>query len=357
MLLYIQFENILCYDYVANQKQKEILIMKKLFAIGPKKCELREVEMPVIEKSNQVIVKLKYCGVCRSEHYDWENAKEGMSFGHEPFGIICEVGSGVKNYKIGDRVSGLFSGSAEYALVSESNLVKIPDNVTDEQAIAEPLGCLISAISKVRIPLINTKVGVVGCGYMGCGAISLLKMRGAYVVAVDINEKCLEDAKKYGADEVYTPDNLPAKYVTVDGDHNDYESASLGKRGFDLVMEWAETNESLDLAINMTAECGQIAVGAYHTGEKRLVNVQQLGVKAIDMLNTHPREWNMLSEGCANGIDLFARDAWSFKNVPTKVWPISRFDDAQREITEKYGCYMKSIVDWTKTEGEPYIVG
>lgn len=217
--------------------------MKKLFAVGAKKCELRDVDMPVIEKGNQLLIKLKYCGVCRSEHYDWENAKKDMSFGHEPMGIVCKVGADVKKFKVGDRVSGLFSGSAEYAVASEGNVIKIPDNVTDEQAVAEPLGCLISAVSKVRISVIGTKVAVVGCGYMGCGAISLLKMRGAYVVAVDINEVCLEDAKRYGADEVYTPDKLPAQYLTVDGDHNDYESEKKGKRGFDLVMEWAENNE------------------------------------------------------------------------------------------------------------------
>lgn len=110
------------------------------------------------------------------------------------------------------------------------------------------------------------------------------------------------------------------------------------------------------MAINMTAECGQLAVGAYHTGEKRLVNVQQLGVKAIDMLNTHPREWDLLVAGCQNAIELFGRDAWNFKNVPTKVWPITDFDKAQGELTEKYGKYMKSLLDWTKMDGEPYMI-
>lgn len=330
--------------------------MKKLVAMGPKKCALQEVDMPIIEKDDQVIVKLKYCGVCHSEHYDWENAKKGMTFGHEPMGVIYEVGKNVKKFKVGDRVSGLFSGSAEYVLVSEKNVFKIPDNITDEQAVVEPLGCLISAVSKVKIPVIGDKVAVVGCGYMGCGAISLLKMRGAYVVAVDIRKECLEDAKRYGADEVYLPSELPIQYLTIDTDHNDYESEEDIKRGFDLVMEWGETNESLDLAINMTSECGQLAVGAYHTGEKRLVNVQQLNVKAIDMISTHPREWDLLSSSCQNAINLFEMDRWCFKNVPTKIYPITQFDNAQNDLTAKYGKYMKSLVDWTKFDGDAYII-
>ena len=332
--------------------------MKKLVAVGPKKTALIDEEMPVIENGNEVLVKNKYCGVCRSEHYDWEHGKEGMSFGHEPIGVVCEVGKKVTKFKVGDRVSGLFCGNTEYALSLDKYLFKIPDNVADEEAVLEPLSCLISAVSKVRIPVVGDKVAVVGCGYMGCGAISLLAMRGAHVVAVDINRKSLENAKKYGAKEVYTPDELPAEYLTTRTDHNDHlsEDVPQNERGFKLVMEWAETNESLDLAINMTRMCGQLAIGAYHTGEKRLVNVEQLNVKAIDMLSTHPRETDLNIEACKNAMKLLEDNAWVYKHVPTKVYPITRFDEAQAELVTKYGKFMKALVDWTKTDGEPYII-
>ena len=47
---------------------------------------------------------------------------------------------------------------------------------------------------------------------------------------------------------------------------------------------------------------------------------------------------------------------WSYKKVPTKVYPITKFDEAQGELETKYGKYMKALVDWTKLEGEPYII-
>ncbi len=324
--------------------------MKKLVAEGPKKNRLIEVDMPKIEKTNQIIVKLRYCGVCMSEHYDWSTAEEGKTFGHEPIGVVYEVGSEVKSLKVGDRVSGPFRGYEEYTVTTEDNVVKIPDNVSDESAVLEPLGCLISAVSKVKIPVVGDKVAVVGAGYMGCGAISLLKKRGAHVVAVDIRRECLENAKRYGADEVYTPDELKAAYST--------ESAGTWATsgGFPLVMEWGETAESLDLAINITAMCGQLAIGAYHTGGKRLVDVQQLNVKAIDCLSTHPREWDLLVAGCRNAVEMFEKKDWNFEHVPTKVYPITMFDEAQAELTEKYGKWMKALVDWTKLDGEPYII-
>ena len=121
-------------------------------------------------------------------------------------------------------------------------------------------------------------------------------------------------------------------------------------------MEWGESAESLDLAINMTRQCGQLAIGAYHTGGKRLVDVQMLNVKAIDCLSTHPREVDINLKGYANAIKMLAADAWNYKHVPTKIYPITMFDQAHEELETKFGKYMKSLVDWTKTEGEPYII-
>ena len=328
--------------------------MKTLVSVGPKKSKLIEADMPKIEKPDQVMIKIKYCGVCMSEHYDWSIGQDGRSFGHEGMGVVTEVGENCKRVKVGDRVSGPFYGGAEYVITDERNCSIIPETVKDEEAVLEPLGCLFSAVSKVRIPVIGDKVCVVGCGYMGCGAISLLTKRGAHVVAVDIRRECLENAKKYGAKECYTPDEVKAKYLSATT--SEVAGVFSSKKGFPLVMEWGENNESLDLAINLTAECGQLAVGAYHTGEKRLVNMQQLGAKAIDLLNTHPREWQLLLDGCNNALKLIEENDWNFKSVATKVYPITMFDKAQEELEIKYGKWMKALVDWTKFEGEPYII-
>lgn len=328
--------------------------MKKLVMEGPKKSTIIETDMVKLRDDYDVIVKLKYCGVCMSEHNDWERAKEGMSFGHEPIGVVYEVGKKVSKVKVGDRVSGPFGGGSEYSSTNENNLIKIPDNVKDEEAVIEPLGCLYSAVSKVKIPVVGDKVAVVGCGYMGCGAISLLKKRGAYVVAFDIRKECLDNALKYGADMVYTPEEW------LKNNDSNFSSTGIGtwdgKSGFPLVMEWGETNESLDFAINITAMCGQLAIGAYHTGEKRLVDVQQLNVKAIDCLSTHPREWDLLLASCQNAMNAMQADNWNYKHVTTKIYPITQFDKAQGELTLKYGKYMKALVDWTKFDGEPYII-
>jgi threonine dehydrogenase-like Zn-dependent dehydrogenase len=121
-------------------------------------------------------------------------------------------------------------------------------------------------------------------------------------------------------------------------------------------MEWGETNESLDLAARLTKQCGQLCVGAYHTGEKRLVDMQLLNVRAIECLSTHPREWELFRTCAKNAVRMLNDGRWDFKNIPTKAYPMSKFDQAQEELETKFGKYMKAVIDMTKIDGEPYII-
>lgn len=321
--------------------------MKRLQMVGPRKSEVVEVPIPSIS-DDEMLVKVIYYGVCMSEHYDWSISKGGESFGHEPMGIVEKVGKNITKFKPGDKVSGFFGdGIAQYNVANESNTFKLHGDVRDEDAILEPLACMVSAVSKVPVNFPGEKsVAVVGCGYMGCGAISLLKLRGVgRIVAVDINRESLKNALKYGADEAYTPDELPKEYLAP--------MENIDQGGFELVFEWGETNESLDLAINMVKKCGMLAVGAYHTGGNRSVDVQLLNVKAIDMLSTHPREIDLLAKGAQNAIDMLASGQWQYQNLPTKIYAMTDFDLAHEEITSKFGKYMKAIIDCQRFDGAP----
>lgn len=329
--------------------------MKHVIMKGPKTSIVADIR-DVAPNDDQVLIKLKYVGVCMSEHHGWSVAKEGDAFGHEPMGIIEAVGKNVTGYKVGDRVSGLWGstlpgsgGMVEYAVTNpkESILVVIPESLQDTDAILEPLACIMSAISKVRLSMPGTKVCVVGAGYMGCGAISLLKTRGAYVVAVDIRPESLENAKRFGADEVYLAEEAKEKFLP---------NMDAPGRGFDVVMEWGETEEALDLAINLTNYCGQLCIGAYHTGGKRLVDVQQLNVKAIEALSTHPREAWLNDSGARNAVKLLISGQWNFTNIPTKIYPRNMFDAAHEELETKFGKYMKAVIDMTREDFEPYII-
>lgn len=323
--------------------------MKRIVAEGPKKNVVEEVPMPVIN-DDQLLIHNTYVGVCMSEHYDWKNATSGKAFGHEPFGLIEAVGKNVKGFKVGDKVSGMWGstlpgggGMVEYAIAEPEQVFHVPSNVRDVDCILEPLACMMSAVSKARISMPGTEVCVVGAGYMGCGAISLLKLRGAYVIAVDPRSESRENALKYGASAAFSPEEMEVKMKN-------------GFGGYEVVMEWGETNESLDLAARLTRQCGQLCIGAYHTGEKRLVDMQLLNVRAIDCLSVHPREWSLSKKGAENAVRMLADGRWNYQNIPTKVYPMSKFDQAQEELETKFGKYMKAVIDMTKLDGEPYII-
>lgn len=323
--------------------------MKKIVMTGPGTSEVLEV--PDLQANeNQILIRQKFVGVCMSEHQHWLEAKAGDAIGHEPMGIVAEVGAKVTGFSVGDAVSGMWGstlpgsgGMVEYALADppQDTVVKLPAHLRHEDLILEPLACIMSAVSKISCTMPGTTVCVVGCGYMGCGVISLLKARGMHVVGVDIRQESLDNALRYGADEVY----LAKDVLDV------YPNGS-----FRYVTEWGETADSLDLAINLTAECGQLSIGAYHTGGKRLVDVQQLNLKAIDCLSVHPREAHLSAMGAHQAVKLLSEGTWKYLNLPIKVYPMNKLDLAYQEIGQKYGKYMKAIIDLTKADGEPYII-
>ena len=327
--------------------------MKRIVSVAPRKSVIVDAAMPEINE-NEILIKLKYVGVCMSEHYDWSNANEGMAFGHEPLGQVIEIGKNVTEFSVGDVVSGVWGsdlpgggGMIQFAKANvkdgSSWIFKLPKGIREVDYLLEPLACMMSAVSKVKCGMPGTTVCVVGAGYMGCGAISLLKLRGCYVIAVDPIKESRENALKYGASEAYTPDEM-------------WQKINDGFNGYDVVMEWAETSESLDLAANLTKQCGQLCVGAYHTGEKRSVNMQLLNVRAIECLSTHPRERELSVIGASNAIKLLQDKRWNYQNVPTKVYPMSKFDQAQEELETKFATHMKAVIDMSGDEFDPYVI-
>jgi threonine dehydrogenase-like Zn-dependent dehydrogenase len=327
--------------------------MKQIVAVGPKHNVIKEVPMPEMT-DNHILIRNLYVGVCMSEHYDWSTAPEGFAFGHEPMGVIEAVGKNVTGYEVGQKVTGTWGsalpgtgGMTEYAVADPSKpgtiIVPVPENLRDVDFVVEPLQCMISAASKAKVNVPGTEVCIVGAGYMGCGVLSLLKLRGCFVTAVDPRPESRENAKKYGADYVYSVEEMEEKLAN-------------GFEGFDVVMEWAESDESLDLAARLTKECGQLCIGAYHTGGNRSVGVQLLNVRAIDCISVHPRELDLNKTAAFNAAKLLSSGQWCYKNVPTKIYPMSKFDEAQADLETKYGKYMKALIDMTKIDGEPYIV-
>jgi L-iditol 2-dehydrogenase len=199
--------------------------MKAAFVVAPRRFEIRDIETPTIDE-NQILLKVEACGVCTSDiaaYLDtWsEDVKKHAPFprrvGHEPSGTVVEVGKNVKDFKIGDRITGHFGLGcfAEYISFDATTgipgvapmplITKIPDGIPVEYALGEPLMDLVS-IARITSPEIGDYVFQVGCGFMGLGIIAGVaqpKLR-EYIVC-DLEDWRLELAIKLGATITLNP--------------------------------------------------------------------------------------------------------------------------------------------------------
>ena len=188
---------------------------------GVEVLALEEMARPSVG-ARDVLIRIGACGVCFHDIVVRNGTmKAGVELpvipGHEIAGVVEEVGGEVTRVKPGDRVAttqryrvcgmcrfcrgglealcvqrrflgdhGLVGGYAEFVAVEHDNVVRVPDNVTDEQAAiaACAIGTALNAVRDVGRITINDSVLITGAGGgVGVHAVQLARLAGAYVIA------------------------------------------------------------------------------------------------------------------------------------------------------------------------------
>ncbi|MBP1448630.1 MAG: alcohol dehydrogenase catalytic domain-containing protein [Thermoproteus sp.] len=259
---------------------------------GPNKpLIIEEVERPR-PGPGEALVKIKAAGICHTElHFLDGTLNLGVypiTLGHEMAGVVEEVGPGVDSVKPGDRVIvyyyvgcgrckyclrgeenlcpspraeyGFISdgGFAEYVKVPARNLVKLPDNLSFEEAA--PIGCSVTtAIHATRkaSPEPGDYVVVYGVGAVGFALVQYNKLAGAEVIAVGRSARKLEVARKLGADHVVNAREEDAVKAV---------ERITGGAGADVVYELVGARETFSNAVKMAARGGRIVVIGYERG-------------------------------------------------------------------------------------------
>lgn len=314
---------------------------------GPRKTKIIEVPRPQIS-DGQMLVRLTLTGMCHSELYTWQNGQDGGVIGHEWIGVVEKIGSAVRGFKTGDRVSGLGGGAyKEYIVVEPKKVARVPDSLKDEDAISEPLACLLSAAMKLPVHTLGDRVAVVGCGYMGLGAISLFRAMGyGDIIAIDKRPEALENAKRFGATETYTPNEIPAPYfltfetmgtvsLTRDGDNYNILTG-----GIPTVMEFTGTEDGLRLAGDLVQGHGRLGIGGYHNDGDRTVNYKLWNFKAITTINCHERRIDYEAGLCARSLELLDRGIWRFGGV-TEIFDVKDFDKISERMENHTDGFIK----------------
>ncbi len=240
----------------------------------------------------EVVVRIRACGVCGTDNSLYRGvypASYPVVIGHEFAGEIAEVGPGVQALKVGDRVTAdpnvlcgtcdycrigaghlcenlssmgvhRHGADAEYAAVPASNVYRIPDSLSfEEAAFCEPLACAVHGVSLGNIQLGDT-VLIIGGGAMGnliaqcvarCGAAriiaseplefrrnKMLESGATHVVdpgRSDLGRE-LRSLRRIGADVVFEVAGNPKAQA---------ESLSLVRKGGTIVLFGVSPAESL----------------------------------------------------------------------------------------------------------------
>ena len=193
--------------------------MKAAVFHKPFNMTTEDVEVPE-PGDGEILLKVKACGICGSDLHMYkldlftdklcrQTSKGGIA-GHEMSGDVVSIGSGVEDFKVGDRVSAITAsgGFAEFntaRVIPGFTVFKLPDEVSyEEAATLEPLANSLHATLKGK-PAQGENVVVFGAGIIGLGIIQCLKALDPglnSIVAVDVSDNRLEMAKKLGADHV-----------------------------------------------------------------------------------------------------------------------------------------------------------
>jgi alcohol dehydrogenase, propanol-preferring len=262
--------------------------MKALLMEQAKK-ELVLGELPEPEpKQGEVLVELKACGICGT---DVHIAREGtiptaftpIALGHEPAGIICELGSGVSGWKPGDRVAiyphvycgtcpacqsgreGLCSKSrifglhrhgamAEKMVLPDRCLIALPDSISFEigaimtDAVSTPYHAVVRRAKLKK----GESVAIFGCGGLGSQAIKFCKLfEAGDIIAVDTNDAALERAKTLGASHTIKVSDTPA--------NKEIRSLTKGA-GVDVAFEFVGIPQTINTAVRSLRRGGRAVV-------------------------------------------------------------------------------------------------
>lgn len=308
--------------------------------VSPQTSEVVEADAPQ-PGPGEVKVRVTACGVCASELHPWDSgvAAYPRRLGHEPVGVVEAVGEGVSRFAYGDRVTGLFlQAFTDIAISPEEILLPVPEGLADENALGEPLACLVNGLRRTPIELAD-RVALIGLGYMGLGMLQLLKLRGpSRIIAIDVREEAREHAKNLGAHETYHPDDVPEAYQLTRWE--DWESG----RGLDVVIEASGTQPGLTLAGKLVRAHGILSILGFHQGGDRQVDVEMWNWKAIDVVNAHVRRQADLLESMRIGLELEAQGLIDLGSLVTHRFDLTQVDDAYTALRDKPEGFIKAVV-------------
>jgi threonine 3-dehydrogenase len=324
-------------------------------------------EVPIPEMGhNDVLIRIRKTAICGTDVHIWnwdawaqKTIPVPMVVGHEYVGVIEAVGSEVRGYAPGDRVSGeghIVCGHcrncragkrhlcpntqgvgvnrpgcfADYLVIPATNVFKLPDEIPDDiAAIFDPYGN--ATHTALSFDLVGEDVLITGAGPIGAMAAAICKHVGARnVVITDVNDYRLELARKMGA-------TLAANSAVTNLED---VRAQLGMtEGFDVGLEMSGNGKAFQDLLGSMANGGRVALLGIFPGDVS-VDWGQVVFKGLVLKGIYGREmfetWYKMAAMLKSGLDI--------SPVITHRFPVSEFKAGFEAMLS--GQSGKVILDW-----------
>jgi len=289
--------------------------MKAAVFHGPRDIRIEKVPDPRIQDPTDAIVRITHTAICRSDLWFYRGQQEyekGWRTGHEPMGVVEEVGSEVHRVKPGDRVLTPFAisdntcefclkglqtscvqgdfwgqevdgaqGEAVRAPFADGTLVRIPEKAEGDEKLLVALFPLTDVMGTGHHAAVCAGVGkgvtcvVIGDGAVGlCAVLAARRLGAERIIAIGHHEDRLEKAGVFGATDLISSreENAAAEVV------------EMTKGGANHVLECVGAASSMDTAIQVARPGGAIGyVGVPHGVAEKGLDIMEMFFKNLTL--------------------------------------------------------------------------
>ena len=242
-------------------KSGQLLIQttRSLVSLGTEKMLVEFGKASLIQKARQqpdkvkmVLDKIKAEGLMPTLETVFNKLEQPLPLGYCNVGKVIEVGAGVSDFRVGDRVAS--NGQhAEFVSIPQNLAAHIPDNISDDEAVFTVIGSI--GLQGIRLinPTIGETIVVIGLGLIGLIAAEMLVANGCKVIGYDLDDAKVEIAKTKGI-IAFNPlkGNDPVKFVNN-------ETNNIGADAV-LITASTKSNDIISQAAHMSRRRGRIVL-------------------------------------------------------------------------------------------------
>lgn len=333
------------------------------------KFGLKEKSKPCIRHERDAIVKVTLASICSSDlhikHGSVPRAEEGITVGHEMVGIVEAVGSKVTHVKPGDRVTvnvetfcgecffckqgyvnnctdknggwalgcRIDGGQAEYVRVpfADTGLNKIPDNVTDRQAllVGDVLATGFWAVKISEITKDDT-ILIIGAGPTGiCTLICAMLKAPKRIIVCEKDERRIK----------FINDHYPSVLTVTPRECVDFVLKNSDNGGADVVFEVAGAESTFDIAWKAARPNAVVTVVALYE------NAQILPLPDMYGKNLTFKTGGVDGCDCNETLKLISEGKIDTEPLFTHVYPLSKIDEAYDLFENKRDGVIKVAIE------------